>query len=157
MPELTAQQAALMALLTDLGHIKPGLISLVRGRGRRRTIVGPIPMIRVASGFLGMPASYAFGWDSIRVFLDGVEGAFLLTMGELAPVGEGAGGVGGGMGGEVAGGGDVGEEREGVVEGDEGDSGDDSGHSSSSSSCCGSCWLGPNVCSCGGWRGDEDV
>ena len=142
--QLTAKQAALMALLTDLGHIRPSLISLIRGR----TTIGPLPLIRVSPGFLGMPGSYAFGWDSIRVFLDGVEGVFLLTMRELTPGGaEGVGeGVGGGVG-EVAGGGDVGER---VIEW-EGGCGEDS---DSSSSCCGMCWLGAAVCSCGGWRGD---
>ena len=131
--QLTPQQIALMVLLTEQGHIRPSLLSLIRGG----VTIGPIPIIRVTPGFLGMPGGYTFGWASIGVFLDGVQEVFFLIMDGFLGGGEGGEGeresVGGGP---VAGGGEVGE---GLIEGGgevatEGGEGVDDGGADSDSS-----------------------
>ena len=148
--QLTPQQIELMALLTEQGHIRPSLLSLVRGR----VIVGPIPIIRVTPGFLGTPGGYTFGWPAIGIFLNGVQEVFFLVFGDFfggGQSGEGEREVAGESGGAVAGGGEVGEELR-LFASEGGEVVDvDSDSSSSSDSCCGLCWL-PPICTCGGSR-----
>ena len=154
--QLTPQQIALMVLLTEQGHIRPSLLSLIRGR----VTIGPIPIIRVTPGFLGTPGGYTFGWPAIGVFLDGVQEVFFLILGGFFGSGEsGEGERESADGGAVAGGGEVGEElvAGGVLFASEGGEVVDV-DSDSSSSCCGRCWL-PDICTCGGGEargGGED-
>ena len=102
--QLTPQQIELMVLLTEQGHIRPSLLSLVRGR----VTVGPIPIIRVTPGFLGTPGGYTFGWPAIGVFLDGVQEVFFLILGGF--FGGGESGEGESVGGGAVAGGDGGRE-----------------------------------------------
>ena len=159
--QLTSQQIELMALLTEQGHIRPSLLSLVRGW----VIVGTIPIIRVTPGFLGTPGGYTFGWPAIGIFLDGVQEVFFLVLGGFFGGGESGEGEresagerkGGGVegesvgesGGAVAGGGEVGEELR-LFASEGGEVVDvDSDSSSSIDSCCGlPSWL-PHNCSSG--------
>ena len=145
--QLTPQQIELMVLLREQGHIRPSLLSLVRGR----VTVGPIPIIRVTPGFLGTPGGYTFGWPAIGVFLDGVQEVFFLILDGFLGGGESEEGERE-SGGAVAGGGEVGEELR-LFASEGGEVVDvDSDSSSSSDSCCGLCWL-PPICTCGGRRG----
>ena len=153
--QLTSQQIELMALLTEQGHIRPSLLSLVRGR----VIVGPIPIIRVTPGFLGTPGGYTFGWPAIGIFLNGVQEVFSLVLGGFfggGQNGEGEREIAGESGGAVAGGGEVGEELR-LFASEGGEVVDvDSDSSSSIDSCCGlPSWL-PHICSSGGRRPEGD-
>ena len=153
--QLTIQQVELMALLTEHGHIQPSLLTLVRGG----VSVGPIPIIRVAPGFLGQPGGYAFGWPAIGRFLNGVQEVFFQVFGSFFGGGQGEEGerevVGGSGGADAAGVGEVGEglrllasEGGEVVDVESGDS------DSSMDSCCGiPTWL-PHDCS--GRRGPRE-
>ena len=155
--QLTPQQVELMAMLTEHGHIRPSLLSLVRGG----VIIGPIPIIRVTPGFLGTPGGYTFGWPAIGIFLNGVQEVFLLVFGDFFGGGQGGEGereVAGESGGAVAAGvGEVGEELR-LLASEGGEVVDvDSDSSSSVDSCCGlPSWL-PHDCPSGrrGPRGGD--
>ena len=98
--QLNPQQVELLAMLTELGHVRPALLSLIRGGA----VIGPIPIIRVTPGFLGTPGGHTYGWPAIATFLNGVQEVFCLVFGDL---------FGGGQSGE----GEVAGESVGGVEG----------------------------------------
>ena len=133
MPEqqpISNNQVALMAWLADNGHIRLRLISLLR----EGTLIGPVPLIRVTPGFLGLAGGYTLGWGAIGEFLDRVMEVFFHVM---------DGGVAGEEGGARDG--EGGGERDGGGLGD-GERGGDGDSDTSSSSGCG-CWL--PICMCG--------
>ena len=69
-------QVALLAWLADQGHVRLRLISFQRGA----TIIGPVPLIRVNRGFLGIRGGYTLEWEGICHFLDSVLEVFFHVM-----------------------------------------------------------------------------
>ena len=73
---ISDNQVTLLAWLTEQGHVRLRLISFQRGA----TIIGPVPLIRVNRGFLGIRGGYTLGWEGICQFLESVVAVILYEM-----------------------------------------------------------------------------